>query len=193
MALFHATRLLPHEEGAVRREGLVTLSTEHRNARLDQVIATYGEEVGVERLEALRHAGPLSWDVHGHSARLGALHGVTPLRDSFAEAGHGITVLLESWGGESFYGAASETEDLKGAIRALTARSRPVIVSLAVSPTTLNTFAHLWQVFVAQLHRWKSPWQEFHSRESVPPERALAMIGESSSQWPPDLVPLRTR
>lgn len=46
---------------------------------------------------------------------------------------------------------------------ALAECSRPIIVELAVIPGTLNTFAHLWQNFVVQLQRGKSPWQEFQS------------------------------
>ena len=38
VSLFHATRLLPHGEASVLSDGLLTLSEEHRGARLDQVI-----------------------------------------------------------------------------------------------------------------------------------------------------------
>ena len=62
IAYFHATRLLPHEDQMYADDGLLVLSDELRNRRLDRVIELYGAEVGTEGLEALRHG------VH-HSAR----------------------------------------------------------------------------------------------------------------------------
>lgn len=189
--LFHATRLLPHEEDSVRLDGLLPLSTQHRDVRLDQVIEIYGRELGMDRLELLRHAGPLTWNSDHRQGRLGVLCGVTPLQDAFAGAGTGMTVFLENWGGESFYWAGEEASDLQTVLGALTGRSQATIVEVAVSPAALNTYTHLWQIFVGQLDGWEHAWHEFQTRTAVPPDRVLAMIHEASDGWPTVIGPLR--
>jgi len=57
VALFHATRLLPHEQESIRREGLFVLTEERRSRRLDRVIEIYGDRIEVERLELPRRSG----------------------------------------------------------------------------------------------------------------------------------------
>jgi hypothetical protein len=183
VALFHATRLLPHEHDAIYRDGLVVLTRDHRSRRLDRVIEIYGYQLGVERLERLRHSGPLSWDSSQQSARLGTLWGVTPLRDSFEEGGSDLTIFLSHWGGESFYWAKEESPELDETICLLTERSAPAIVEVGVQANSL-THRKLWPVFVAQLDHWRTPYMGFCMQQSVPPERVIAILDPSSDRWP---------
>jgi hypothetical protein len=183
VALYHATRLLPHEEESVRHDGLVALSIEHRAARLDSVIDQHGEELGAEQLELLRHAGPLR-DSMQRRGRLGIWHGVTPLDVAFEEGGYGMSVFLANWGGETFYWAASESDAVRNVLRSLAAKSGPVIVEVAVPPLSLCSYRDLWPIFVAQLDGWRSPWHEFSVNESVPPDRVLRLIHQGDSAWP---------
>jgi len=137
LTLFHATRLLSCERDAIREEGLVPLDEDQRSRRLDRVIDTYGEEIGVGPLERLRGAGPLYWD-RGHlEGRLGKLFGVTPPQVAFDHAGDGMTVFVENWGGESFYWA--ESKDLRDTLGHLTDRSAPAIVVVAIEARWLST------------------------------------------------------
>ena len=184
VALFHATRLLPHEDEMVRNEGLVVLGEDHRSHRLDRVIEVYGDELGVERLELLRHSGPLSWDPGHGLGRLGRLFGVTPLQVSFDQGGWGMTIFLSHWGGESFYWANEDSPELKETIELLTERSAPAIVEVAVRAQSLNTYTKLWQIFVAQFDGWPEPCHEFSTQESVPSERVVAILGRRSDRWP---------
>jgi hypothetical protein len=182
IALFHATRLLPHELEAVRHEGLVVLTKDHRNQRLDRVIELYADYLGAQRLECLRHSGPLSW--RRGDGRLGVLFGVTPLQVAFDDAGEGMTVFLSHWGGESFYWSAKESSDLKKTIQLLTERSSPAIVEVGVRARSLNTYGRLWPVFVAQLDRWRQPWHEYWTQESIPPEHVVTILDPRSDRWP---------
>jgi len=184
VALYHATRLLAHEQDAVRMEGLVVLDEDHRSRRLDRVIDLYGDEIGAERLEGLRRAGPLSWDRAHRQGRLGRLFAVTPLQETFDDAGSGMTVFLENWGGESFYWAARDSEELAEIIRLLTARSTPIIVELAVEPAWLDRLTGLWQVFVGRLGEWPRACQVFSLACSVPPDRIVRLLDPSSEGWP---------
>jgi hypothetical protein len=191
VALYHATRLLPHEQESVRDDGLVVLSIDHRSSRLDSVIQEYGEELGVERLELLRDAGPLRDSVQ-RRGRLGIWHGVTPLEVAFDEAGYGMSIFLENWGGETFYWAASENERLRGVLRSLTAMSTPVIVEAAVPPMSLCSYRSLWRIFVAQLDGRESPWHEFSVNESVSPDRVLRLIRQGDDAWPASVGTMHT-
>jgi hypothetical protein len=184
LALFHATRQLPHETKALGQEGLVVLTEAHRSRRLDRVIEIYGDELGVERLERLRHSGPLSWNAAHREGRLGRLCGVTPLQVAFDQAGWGMTIFLAHWGGESFYWANGDSPELKETIELLTERSAPAIVKVGVHAKSLNTYTKLWPIFVAQFGGWPQPWHEFSTQESVAPERVLAILDRSSDQWP---------
>jgi hypothetical protein len=183
IALFHATRLLSHERDVVLCKGLMVLDEAHRFRRLDRVIDIYGEEVGVERLERLRNAGPLSWDTEQRRGRLGLLWGVTPLQHAFDSAGDGMTVFLEHWGGECFYRVGRDPE-LEGTIALLTDRSVPSIVEVALRASSLNTYTKLWPIFVAQLDGWQEPWHQFSTQESIPPERVLEILDPASPKWP---------
>ncbi len=184
VVLFHATRLLPHEREAIRAEGLVVLDESHRSRRLDRVIEMYGDQVGAERLELLRHSGPLTWGSGHRMGRLGRLFGVTPMQAAFDGAGSGMTVFLEHWGGESFYGANEESAELRHVIQDLTNLSRPAIVEFAVRATLLNTYTRLWPIFVAQLDGWPEPWHEFSTEESVPADAVLTILDGTSERWP---------
>jgi hypothetical protein len=184
VALYHATRLLPHALKAVRQDGLVVLDEDHRSRRLDRVIDVYGNKIGADRLGLLRTAGPLSWDREQRDGRLGQLFGVTPLQATFDDAGDGMTVFLENWGGESFYWAAEESEELAEVIDLLTARSTPVIVELGVHAGWLNTYTDLWKVFVGQLGGWPRACQVFSLSGSVPPDRIERLLVPTSDGWP---------
>lgn len=184
LALYHATRLLPHEVDAIRREGLVVLDETHRSLRLDRVIELYREEFHSDKLEQLRDAGPLSWNASHRNARLGRLWGVTPLQAAFDGAGSGLTVFLEHWGGESFYWANESSPELRETIDLLTARSQPAIVEVGIHATALNTYTKLWPIFVAQLDAWDEPWHEFSTEESIPPERVVEVLDPMSGRWP---------
>jgi hypothetical protein len=184
IALFHATRLLPHELASVRTDGLLVLSDEHRSSRLAKVIEIYGTQLGVESLERLRTAGPLSWNRTHRTARLGKVHGVTPLRIAFEDGGDGLTVFLDNWGGESFYWAATESDELKVTLQHLTTLSTPAIVEIGIYAHTLNWYTNLWPVFVGQLDGWPEPWHEFSITQSIPPDQIVAILGPSSDRWP---------
>lgn len=184
VALFHATRLLLHEVEAIQHQGLLVLDEHHRSERLDRVIDLYGDTLGVDRLGTLRSAGPLSWDRHHREARLGTLHGVTPLDDAFKGAGHGMEVFLENWGGESFYWAQQESPDQADVIADLTSVSSPAIIEVAVQAHTLNDYRLLWAVFVGQLDGWSEPWHEFSTRTSIAPDRVVEIIRPENGRWP---------
>lgn len=184
VALFHATRLLPHEREAIRSEGLLVLTDAHRSARLDRVIKLYGDELGRGQLEALRQAGPLSWNAGHRDGRVGRLFGITPLQAAFDDAGPGMTVFLDNWGGESFYWAAEDSATIEETLGILTQRSVPAVVEFAVEARSLNPYTYLWRVFVAQLRGWRAPWHEFCTTESIPPERVLTILGPRSHRWP---------
>ena len=184
VALFHATRLLPHEQDAILEEGLVVLREDHRSARLDRVIALYSHDVEASRLEALRQSGPLSWNQGHRDGRLGRLFGVTPLQAAFDGAGSDMTVFLDNWGGESFYWAGHDSSPLDETLKLLINRSEPAIVAVGVTAAMLNDYRRLWPIFVAQLDGWPEPWHEFSITESIPPERVVAILGPSSPAWP---------
>lgn len=184
IALAHATRLLPHERETLNVEGLQVLAEDHRSRRLDAVIARYGTDLGVDRLEGLRHAGPLAWNEAHRLGRLGLLWGVTPLKDAFDRAGDGMTVFLENWGGESFYWAGEDSSDLRDVVADLTERSAPLVVRFGARATSLNTHTYLWPIFVGQIAGWPEAWHEFYVRESVAPAHIAAVIDEASDAWP---------
>jgi len=192
VALYHATRLLPHEVTGIRQDGLLTLSEGRRDARLDAVIARYGDRIGTERLEGLRRSGPLTWGTSHRNARLGVLYAVTPLKDAFAGAGGGMTVFLENWGGEAFYWAGHTDETIAQTIAALTQASQATIVEVAVPASWLNAYRNLWQVFVGQLEGCVSPWHEFRITENIPPQQVLELRHETSARWPRAVGPLRS-
>jgi hypothetical protein len=184
VSLFHATRLLPHELLSVTETGLFELTVESRSDRLDRVIAAYGSELGTQRLEALREAGPLRDQGH-REGRLGMLWGVTPIhafRDE--DAGDGLMPFLEHWGGETFYWAADESEDIAATLTALTERSTPCVIEVAVRPDTLNTYTSLWRVFVGVYGNWRSPWHEFNVSAAIPAGHILEVIKPTSERWP---------
>lgn len=181
IVLYHATRLLPHEVARVQQLGLLTLSEEGRDRRLDKVIEQYGKVINPERLEALRRSGPLARDPHQRSARLGILYGVTPLGDTFEDAGSSMTVFLENWGGESFYWS---DEDVDETIRELTRRSIATIVEFAVPASWLDSNSYIWQMFVGQLHGWEGACGEFRIGQSIPPKQILDLLHEDSPRWP---------
>lgn len=182
IAMFHATRLLPHEIASVRVDGLTVIGKKQRSARLDRVVEIYGAEFGSDRFELLRGAGPL-YD-NGANGRVGKLWGVTPLQIAFDEGGHGMTVFLKKWGGECFYWCADESVELKESIDFLTERSTPAIVCYAVTPSKLNTYTKLWSIFVAQFGGWPSPWHEFYVEESIPAEQVVEILSPGSAAWP---------
>jgi hypothetical protein len=182
--MFHATRLLPHEHEAIRQEGLVVLTEDHRSQRLDRIVQMYGPEIGTEALERLRTAGPLAWSEHHRHGRLGVIFGVTPLQASFDGAGRGMTVFLSHWGGESFYWAGEDSPDLERTIDRLTKRSTPAIVEFGVHAHSLNRSSHLWSIFVAQLDGWSDGFHEFWIRESIPPAHVCDILGPASDRWP---------
>jgi hypothetical protein len=184
LAMFHATRLLRHECDAIRQEGLVVLDEDHRSRRLDRVIEVYGDQIGDGRLERLRASGPLSGGRAKRESRLGKLHVVTPLQASFDDGGSGMTVFLERWGGESFYCAAEESDELRVTIGLLTERSVPAIFKVAVHARSASGYSGLWPVFAGQLGGWPAACQVFCLHESVPPDRILAMLDPSSAGWP---------
>lgn len=95
-----------------------------------------------------------------------------------------MTVFLENWGGESFYWAGYDSDDLAQIIGLLTDRSSPAIVELAVSAGLLNTCTKLWRIFAAQLDGWQEPWHEFSTGESIPPEHVVSILDPSSPRWP---------
>lgn len=190
IALYHATRLLPHEVTAVRQQGLLTLTEEHRHNRFDAVIEHYGSEIGPERLEALRGSGPLNQDETQRRARLGLVYGVTPLGDAIADAGGGMTVFLENWGGEAIYGAASSDEAFAETIGELTRRSLATIVELAAPAPWVNGYLCLWRVFVGQLDGRERACGEFRIRRNIPSQQILDLLHESSARWPRGIGPL---
>ena len=179
IAYFHATRLLPHEDQMYADDGLLVLSDELRNRRLDRVIEIYGAELGTEGLEALRHVGAAAPGSPQRENRIGLLHGVTPL-DAVRFGGWGMEILMTYWGGESFYFDDSKSP----VIAALSARSRPSIIEAAVSPHDLRSYRWLWRVFVGQLDSWEQPWHEFATQASIPPERVLGVLHPGDRRWP---------
>ena len=180
VAYYHATRLLPHEDQMYVDDGLLVLSDELRNRRLDRVIELYGGEIEVGQLEALRNSGAASRGSSQRSNRLGLLHGVTPL-EAIRHGGWGMEVFMTFWGGESFY--FDDRED--PAITALTAASRPSIIETAALAKDLCTYHWLWRIFVAQADSsWDEPWHEFSTKVSIPPERILGILHPDSERWP---------
>ncbi len=184
IVLYHATCLLPHEVARVQQLGLLTLSEEGRDRRLDKVIELYGKVINPERLEALRRSGSLARDPNRRSARLGVLYGVTPLGDILEDAGSSMTVFLENWGGESFYCAAYSDEDVAETIRELTHQSIATIVEFTVPASWLDSYSYVWQIFVGQLHGWEGACGEFRIGQSIPPQQILELLHEDSPKWP---------
>ena len=192
IVLYHATRLLPHEVTLIRLLGLLTLSEEGRDRRLDKVIEQYGKVIKPERLEALRRSGPLARNSVQRSARLGVLYGVTPLNATFQDAGSSMTVFLENWGGESFYGAAYSDEDIAETIRELSRKSTATIVEFSVPASFLAGNSYLWRIFVGQLHGWEGACGEFRIGHNIPPKQILDLLHEDSPRWPREIGVLRT-
>ena len=99
LTYYHGTRLLPHEDQMFLDEGLLVLSDDLRDRRLDRVIELYGDEVGRGALEGLRAVGPACRGSSQRSNRLGLLHGVTPLDASpVRRMGHGDLDDALGWG-----------------------------------------------------------------------------------------------
>ncbi len=190
IVLYHATRLLPHEVTAVRLQGLQALTEEGRHLRLNAVVEHHGNEIGTERLEALKGSGPLSWDELQRSARLGVLYAVTPLGETFADAGSTMTVFLENWGGESFYWTAKTEDEVAETISELTRRSLATIAEFAIPASWLDRYQYLWQIFAGQLGGWDSPCGEFRNSQNIPPEYILDLVHEASPRWPKEIGPL---
>lgn len=185
VAYYHATRLLPHEDQMFIEGGLQVLSDDLRNRRLDRVMELYGDEIGAERLETLRGAGPASRGSSQRSGRLGILHGVTPL-DAVLWGGWGMEVFLTNWGGESFYFVGRKESDLLATIDRLSDLSVPTVIETAARPHDLCDYKMLWTIFVARLDGWGDPWHEFSTRQSIPPERVLGILHPDSPRWPLD-------
>ncbi len=176
---YHATRLLPHEDQMYFDDGLLVLSDDLRDRRLDRVIARYGDEIGHDVLEALRGAGPATRGSPQRTNRMGLLHGVTPL-DAVRYGGWGMEILMTNWGGESFYFDSSDDPT----IAALSALSTPSIIEAAVSAQDLCTYHWLWRIFVGRVDPWDEPWHEFSTKVSVPADRILSILHPESERWP---------
>jgi hypothetical protein len=176
---YHATGLLPHEDQMYRDDGLLVLTDELRDRRLDQVIELYGDELGREALGSLRTVGPACPGSVQRPYRIGLLHGVTPL-DAVRHAGEGMEKLMTHWGGESCL--LLKQEDPPHA--AVCERSTSTIVEAAVSARDLCAHRSLWRVFVGQADRWDKPWNEFSTKVSVPATRILAILHPGSERWP---------
>jgi hypothetical protein len=181
---YHATRLLPHEEQMFCDDGLLVLSDALRHHRLDLVIERYGDAIGVERLDSLRHSGPAARDSSQRSGRVGLLHGLTPLA-AISYAGWGMQILMTYWGGESFYFWSKADPEQSAAIAALSDLSTPTIIEVAARAQDLCTYHRLWPIFVGQIGHWDDPWHEFSTKVSIPPERVLDVLRPGSGRWPP--------
>ena len=108
---------------------------------------------------------------------------VTPLHDTFADQGHGMTVFLENWGGEAIYWAQDEAPELAATIERLNALSQPAIVRLGIPASTLDRFPKLWPVVVGQLDGWPQAYHGFIVRKSVGPA-SIKIQTSRSTEWP---------
>lgn len=184
VSLFHATRLLPHELLGLLADGLRCLEVDHRRQRIMRAAAAYPDALDATQAMRLIQTGPLI-DRMQREARLGKLHGVTPLHDPFISGGPDMSVFLENWGGESIYWAGYADPELETPLAALVELSEPVIVDVAVRAADLCAWHSLWKVFVGQaVGCWADPWTEFSVTTSVPPERILEVLTPSSPRWP---------
>jgi hypothetical protein len=176
--MYHATRLLPGELEAVRAEGLRSLSDELRRAKLDYALGWISEE---ERA-LLEGSGPLHWSDHPQPDRRGLLYVFGPFGPARYE--WGLNPLLYTWGGESIYFGNDRDGPLSEVIARLTVASRPAFIEVGVRVQELNRWKNLWPSMVGGVLQCKKPWNEWHLRCDIPPERVLDVIQPGHPRWP---------
>ena len=97
-------------------------------------------------MERLLRAGPLS-NVTQAKARVGLLNVFTPLVPALEDQRHGLTVLLEQWGGKSTYWVwTDEGDEVSAALARLTQLSTPTFVKVAIIADDLNDYGYVWRV-----------------------------------------------
>jgi hypothetical protein len=148
IAMYHGTRLLPHEFADLEATGLQPLSAELRRRRAERAHQHHGNLLGADDVELLLANGPLRWQ--RGAVRLGLLHVVAPLH---VMSDDGMSRLLSTWGGESLYwhdstDAGPRCDEI---IRRLTAASTPAVVCVGPRASDLATRKDLWPEFVGVL------------------------------------------
>lgn len=145
IAMYHGTRLLPHELEELRVTGLQPLSQGLRSRRVRGAHQHHSDLLTADDAEFLLANGPLRWQ--GSAVRLGLLFLVAPLA---VVADDGMSRLISTWGGESLYWHDETADGLRcqEAIKRLTAVSIPSVVCVGPRASDLSDLKDLWPQFV---------------------------------------------
>ena len=129
MLAYHSTRLLPHEEDAIARDGLRPAS-EYITRRQLRLACKHGYLTGAERDELERLAPLLKEDTEP-LWRAGRERGVYLLmgRRSFDDALLHIFEWLSTWGGPSLYESCPYESNLRKRLRSI---GRPSVYAVAL-------------------------------------------------------------
>ncbi len=184
VAMYHATRLLPHERAWLSERGLQPLSTELREQRLAGARRMHPDLIDDEELELLATRGPLNWN-REHAQRLGQICLVSPLSAVEADV-TGLSEFFGKWGGESIFWSENGPFETRARCSAIVARlselSSPTLVVAAVPANRVVRAKWLWPNLVAArlgMQRLDGVWYV----EGGPPLEVAALISPGDSLW----------
>jgi hypothetical protein len=126
LLVFHATRLLPHENELVLRDGIQPASEGWQRERLRLASGHHPGLLDETVIEQIVDHGPLRWQ--GTRGRAGLVHFVHA-RSTVVEHARDYDRLFIAWGGEIIYWQDTTPDDARtAALRELTAASVPTLV-----------------------------------------------------------------
>ena len=125
LLVFHATRLLPHENELVLCDGIQPASKDWQRERLRLASEHHPEMLDDAVIEQIVAHGPLRWQDAG--GRVGLVHFVHA-RSTVVEHARDYDGLFIAWGGEIIYRQDAEIGTCTTALRELTAVSVPTLV-----------------------------------------------------------------
>ncbi len=167
---YHATRLFDHEVAAIRERGLLALSRELVDNRIDDAFErrVITREERDQFLEAHIFAPASAWMPLVVSAREGSLWFVLS-RDNFRGTAEPVQDLLRLWGGEGIY----NNREMHRHEKRLAQLGRPAIVVAALDLGDSIHEVSLAHTFVGRLIQRSRLWVDVSRKGSVPPNDIL--------------------
>jgi hypothetical protein len=174
---YHATRLLDHERDAITREGLLPLTAELVERRID--LANRVKAITADQRRTLSATNVFALGCEEYRENQVCL---TLGEGSLDEIG-GVWRLLSTWGGEAIYWA-NERSELGDRLKPL---GSPTVVAAAVD-LTAGWRTHLvspgvLHCFVGRTLGLERPFADVFYRARVPPERVLEIWGPGDAEY----------
>ena len=176
--VYHATRLLDHEDQTIRQQGLRLLSVELVEERIN---AAFDHSCISEEERDQLHASHV-YAIDEEKDRDGKLCFIFPA-SMMADPFSGINPLLGIWGGEGI----SMFGDTRGQTERLARLGRPslVVATVDLSGGLPGLFVHpgALKMFMGRLLNLKGHGAEVHSRTPVPPRHIEAIWHPGDAEY----------